>query len=262
MDDPWELGEAYEMFMGRWSRPVAREFLRWLHLPRNGRWLDVGCGTGALSETVVQMAAPQSVTGIDFSDGFVRHARQLHPQPPYDFRVGNAMDLPVKSNAYDAVISGIALNFFPEPATAVSEMNRAAKPGGTIAAYLWDYAADMQMLRTFWDAAIVLDADAATLDEGLRFPICQPQLLQKLFADAGLQAVIAAPLETTAVFRDFDDYWHPFLGKNGPAPGYIASRTAEQLAALADHLRQTLPIQSDQTIPLKIRAWAVRGTKP
>lgn len=261
MNDPWELGDVYETFMGRWSRPVARQFLAWLGASPNQRWLDVGCGTGALCALIGETAVPQSVIGVDFSEGFVRHAQHLHTAPIYDFRVGSALDLPVETASCDVVVSAIALNFFPEPETAVAEMQRVLVPDGTVAVYVWDYAADMQMLRYFWDAATALDPAAAALDEGNRFPICQPAPLQTLFETAGLQAVVVAPVETTAVFRNFDDYWQPFLGQNGPAPGYVASLSPSQQTALANHLRQRLPIQADGTIPLKMRAWAVRGTK-
>jgi SAM-dependent methyltransferase len=240
---------------------VARTFLRWLDEAENGRWLDIGCGTGALSELIGQTADPQSIIGIDFSAGFIRHAQQLHPEAIYDFRVGSALDLPVDSDSCDVVVSALALNFFPEPATAVTQMYRVVKPGGTVALYVWDYATDMHMLRYFWDAATALDPEAAALDEGNRFPICQPEPLQSLFVEAGIQRVEVKALDTTAVFSNFDDYWQPFLGQNGPAPGYVASRTPAQKEALAHHLRQNLPVRANGTIPLKMRAWAIRGTK-
>ena len=261
MNDLWELGEAYELFMGRWSRPIAQAFLRWLGAAENGRWLDVGCGTGALSELIGQWSQPQHVTGIDFAAGFIQYARQFHPEAIYDFRVGSALDLPVNDNWYDWVVSGLAPNFFPEPQTAVNQMHRAAKPGGTVALYVWDYAGEMQMLRYFWDAATALDPQAAALDEGKRFPVCQPAPLAELFHAAGLVEVTVRPLEITAVFPHFDDYWHPFLGKNGPAPSYVAALTPTQQSALATQLQQQLPIQPDGTIPLTLRAWAVRGVK-
>ncbi|MCA9898827.1 MAG: methyltransferase domain-containing protein [Anaerolineales bacterium] len=261
MNDPWNLGDVYDQFMGRWSRPVAQAFLNWLDCPVNGRWLDAGCGTGALCEMIVQLTKPKSVTGIDFSEGFIRHAQGVHPDPVYHFRAGSASALPVPNNEFDQVVSGLALNFFPQLETAVSEMCRVVKPGGTVAAYVWDYAGDMQMLRIFWDAAIFLDSEASSLDEGNRFPICQPEPLRALFTNAGLQTVSVKPLDTTAVFKNFDDYWRPFLGENGPAPGYVAGRTPEQKTRLAELLGQRLPIQPDGTIPLKMRAWAARGVK-
>jgi SAM-dependent methyltransferase len=199
--------------------------------------------------------------GIDFSEGFIRHARQLYPEAVYDFQVGSALDLPGANDTFDVVVSGLALNFFPDPETAVRQMCRVVKRGGTVAIYVWDYVAGMEMLRYFWDAAVALDPQAATLDEGRRFPICQPEPLQALFAKAGLDKVVVQTLETTAVFRDFTDYWQPFLGRNGPAPSYVAALTPDQKIALAEQLRQLLPIQPDGTIPLKMWAWAIRGVK-
>jgi SAM-dependent methyltransferase len=235
--------------------------LRWLDKAENGRWLDVGCGTGALSELIGKTAVPRNVIGVDFSEGFIRYARELHSEPIYDFRAGSALDLPVASNSCDVAVSGIALNFFPEPNAAIAEMRHAVRPSGTVALYVWDYATDMKMLRTFWDAAIALDPQAAALDESNRFPICQPEPLQSLFMEAGLSGVEVRALDTTAVFQNFDDYWQPFLGENGPAPGYVASLSLTQKEALAQHLHRQLPIQPDGKIPLKMRAWAVRGTK-
>ena len=261
MDDSWELGEAYEIFMGRWSRPMAREFVRWLGPAPNGRWLDVGCGTGALSELIGQMAAPQQVTGVDFSAGFIRHARQSHPETVYDFQVGSALDLSAGDGTFDVVVSGLALNFFPDVEMAVRQMYRVAKKGGTVAIYVWDYATGMEMLRYFWDVAAVLDPQAGGLDEGHRFPICQPEPLQALLSQVGLENVVVEVLETTAVFRDFADYWQPFLGRNGPAPSYVAALAPTQQMTLAEQLRQLLPSQPDGSIPLKMRAWAVRGEK-
>jgi SAM-dependent methyltransferase len=261
MDDSWQLGEAYEKFMGRWSRPAAVKFIDWLAQPPGGRWLDIGCGTGALSETITQKAAPQSVLGIDASSGFIHHAQQRLAGDLYEFRVANVLDLPFKENEFDTAVSGLALNFFPEPVTAVREMGRVVKNGATVAAYVWDYAEGMGLLRYFWDAAIALFPDAAVLDEGPRFPLCRPEALQNLFLQAGLANVQVQSLETTAVFSDFDDYWQPFLGQNGPAPAFVASHSRVEQAALADKVREMLPVQIDGTIPLKLWAWAVRGNK-
>lgn len=261
VNDSWELGKAYETFMGRWSRLAARQFLADLALPPNGRYLDIGCGTGVLSGMIGETAAPQQVTGIDFSSPFIEEARRKHPQPLYDFRVGSALDLPVADGSFDVVVSGLALNFFPQPETAVTEMKRAVRTGGTVAVYVWDYAGGMEMLRYFWDAAVALNPGAAEMDEGSRFPICRPEALERLFAAAGLGEVSSWAVETTAVFRDFNDYWQPYLGRSGPAPAYVAALAPEQQAALAQSLRQSLPVQPDGTIPLTHRAWAISGVR-
>jgi ubiquinone/menaquinone biosynthesis C-methylase UbiE len=139
--DAWSSGGAYESYMGRWSRPVAQEFLAWLEVPAEGRWLDVGCGTGALSQAILEMASPREVRGIDPSPGFVDYARKQAKDRRARFEVGDAQALPYSKATFEAVVSGLVLNFVPEPATAVAEMARVAVPGGTVAAYVWDYAA-------------------------------------------------------------------------------------------------------------------------
>lgn len=261
MNDAWDLGSAYEAFMGRWSRLVGRKFLDSLAQPPGGRWLDVGCGTGVLSALIVETAAPKQVTGVDFSEGFIKHARQNNPQPVFEFRVGSALNLPVENNNFDVVVSGLALNFFPEPEKAVNEMRRAARPGAPIAVYVWDYADGMEMLRRFWDAAAVLNPDAAELDQGEQATICNPQALKTLFTGSGLQSVEVWSIEIDVLFQDFDDFWQPFLGRTGMAPVYVATLNQDKKDELAAYLQSTLPVQADGTIHLKNRAWAVSGVK-
>ena len=256
--DVWAAGRLYEPYVGRWSRLVAREFLDWLAVPQGRDWVDVGCGTGALTQTILARAAPLRTTGIDPSQGFVEYAR-AHVGPAANFEVGDAQALPLPDASADAVVSGLVLNFVKEPKRAVAEMRRVARPGAAVAAYVWDYAGRMQLMRYFWDAAAELDPAARDLDEGRRFPMCNPPSLAALFADAGLADVATLGLEVPTRFRDFDDYWAPFLGGQGPAPGYCMSLAQEPRAALRESLRARLPIASDGSIPLVARAWAVRG---
>ena len=253
----WSLGGAYEAYVGRWSRLVAEPFLRWLERPAGGRWLDVGCGTGALTAAVLAVAEPAEVTGVDPSEGFLAEARALVTDPRSSFRAGDARALPFPGGRFDAVVSGLALNFVPDPGRAVAEFARVAVPGGVAAAYVWDYAGGMAMMRHFWDAATALDPAAAELDEGRRFPLCRPEPLRDLWAGAGLTAVTVRAIEIPTVFADFDDYWTPFLGGQGPAPAYAVSLTEERRGALRDLLRGRLPTGP---VPLTARAWAVRGT--
>ncbi len=255
----WASGDAYEPYVGRWSRLVARVFVEWLGQQPGRRWLDVGCGTGALTQTVLRCAAPVEVLGIDPSAAFVEHARRLISDQRAAFRVGDAQQLPIESGTYDIVVSGLVINFVPDMAKAVSEMARVARPGGTVAAYVWDYAGEMQMMRHFWDAAIALDPGALEKDEGRRFPICQPQPLATLFEGANLTDVAVRAIDVPTVFRDFDDYWTPFLGGQAPAPGYCMSLSDEHRSALRERLRANLPPQSNGSIQLIARAWAVRG---
>jgi SAM-dependent methyltransferase len=259
LQDTWASGDAYEQYVGRWSRQVAAAFVRWLDPPPGQRWLDVGCGTGALSAVVLALADPAAVTGIDTSEGFVAHARAQVSDPRARFDVGDAMVLPTADGSVDAVVSGLALNFVPDPGRAVAEFARVSAAGGTVAAYVWDYAEGMGMMRRFWDAAAALDPAAAKLDEGRRFPVCQPEALSRLWTDAGVRAVVTEAIEVPTVFADFDDYWGPFLLGQAPAPGYVASLSEPRRAALREHLRGSLPAQPDGSIALTARAWAVRG---
>jgi SAM-dependent methyltransferase len=260
--DRWAAGTLYEPYMGRWGRLVAKEFLRWLELPHGLDWLDVGCGTGGVSEVILQRGRPRSVRGVDSSSGFVEHARAHVTDPRAAFELGDAQSLPVGSAQFDAAVSGLVLNFVPEPALAVQEMKRAVRPGGVVAAYVWDYAGRMELIRFFWDAAAALDGKALELDEGRRFPLCRPEPLLELFTCAGLSGVEAKPLDVDMVFRDFDDYWTPFLGAQGPAPGYAMSLDEDRRGALRDAIRAALPVSGDGSIALVARAWAVRGRVP
>jgi SAM-dependent methyltransferase len=262
MADVWAAGDAYERYIGRWSRPVAEAFLHWLEVPPGRRWLDVGCGTGVLTSRVLATADPVHVTGLDPSEGFLAHARERTGDDRATFRLGDARALPLPDRSVDAVVSGLALNFVPEPEQAVAEFARVTSPGGVVAAYVWDYAEGMAILRHFWDAATALNPSAAALDEGRRFPICRPDPLTRLWTDAGLAEVTVRPIEVPTVFSDFDDYWQPFLGGQGPAPGYVASLSKNQQQALRDLLHERLPLTPTDSIPLTTKAWAIQGTAP
>jgi SAM-dependent methyltransferase len=255
----WAAGDAYERYVGRWSRLAAERFLEWLQVPAGQSWLDVGCGTGALSATILQRAGPAKVTGLDASDGFLAQARERLQDSRVAFERGDAQTLPYDNGQFDVAVSGLVLNFVPEPARMVAEMRRVVCPGGTVGLYVWDYAGKMELMRCFWDAAAALDAAACELDEGRRFPICMPEPLAAVLRDAGLAAVATRPLEVPTTFADFDDYWSPFLGGQGPAPGYCVSLPDSRRAALRERLRATLPAGPDGRIALLARAWAVRG---
>lgn len=260
-DEVWARGAAYEPYVGRWSRLVAQEFLRWLTVPTGGRWLEVGCGTGALTSTLTESAAPAMVMAIDRSADYVGYARAQLRDRQVRFMIADGTRLPVRSEAVDAVVSGLVLNFLPQPATGVTEMARVARVGGTVAAYVWDYAGQMELMRYFWDTARELDPTATELDEGRRFPLCEPAALSELWEAAGLVQVGSGALQILTSFSDFDDYWRPFLGGQGPAPGYVMSLSEERRTALRQRIRERLPMHSNGRIELSARAWAVRGRR-
>lgn len=247
----WSSGAAYEPFMGRWSRLVAAEFVHRLGVPAGARWVDVGCGTGALTAAILRDAAPEHVLAVDPSSVFVEHARAAIGDPRAEFDVNGAGAIPLPDDAADAVVSGLVLNFVPDPGAAVAEARRVARPGGYVAAYVWDYAYGMRMLRRFWDVATELDPAVAELDEARRFPLSDPDKLAAVFGAEVTEITVPT------VFRDFDDYWMPFLGGVGTAPTYVASLTEDHRDALRDALRERLTPDSDGSIPLTARAWVV-----
>jgi SAM-dependent methyltransferase len=259
--DRWDSGDAYEPYVGRWSRLVAREFVRWLAVPPGSRWLDVGCGTGALAQTVLEHAAPSEVVGTDPSAAYIALARARMDDPRVNLEIGDAQALQAAAATFDAVVSGLVLNFVPRPELAVAEMARVARPGGTVAAYVWDYAEGMQLMRHFWDAAGAFDPKAKELDEGRRFWLCKPEPLSRLFLTAGLEDVEVRAIEVPTYFRGFDDYWSPFLGGQGPAPSYVMSLSEERRAELRERIRANLPSDAEGGIPLSARAWVVRGVR-
>lgn len=258
--DTWERGDPYEQYVGRWSRRVAPGFLEWLGVPAGMRWLDVGCGTGALSAAILERCAPAALAGVEPSQGFLATAaEQLGGRAT--LHQGDAQKIPLPDACVDVTVSGLVLNFVPDAAAGVAQMARVTHGGGVIAGYVWDYAGKMELMRHFWDAAVALDPAAAKLDEGPRFPLCRPDALAALFEQAGLRDVRTTAIDVPTPFASFDDYWRPFLGGQGPAPAYAMSLDEAHRARLRDRIRAHLPAGADGSISLIARAWAVRGVK-
>jgi len=258
MKDFWESGAPYDYFMGRWSRLAAQSFVNWLSPSSGLKWLDIGCGSGALSEIIVNHHQPAALTAIDQSEGFVKIARKRLGHRA-QCRVGNALALPVEDSSANITVSGLVLNFIPEPEKALSEMRRVTDVGGTVAVYVWDYAGKMDFLTHFWDAAVELKPEALSLHESRRFRDCNAAVLKRLFEIAGLGEVETTSIEIDTRFRDFDDYWKPFLGGQGPAPGFVKSLDDTEKNKLRNTLRARLPVGPDGAISLTARAIAAKG---
>ncbi len=245
--------------MGRWSRELAPKFVAWLASPVQQDWLEVGCGTGSLTHAICSYADPRSLTACDPSAAFVEYARAGFRQPHVTFAVASADDFPIRPDGYDAITSLLALNFFPSAARALERMCSAIRPHGVVSACVWDYAGEMQLLRFFWDAAKKFDTTGRQVDEGGRFPMCDPVLLRQLFESAGLKSVEREALDIVATFRSFSDYWTSFLGGTGPAPAFLASLRQSQREDLKADLQRSVPADSTGAISMLARAWAVRG---
>ncbi len=257
-NDPWEGGDQYEKFMGRWSNLISRKFLVWLAVPTDRIWLDLGCGTGSLTKLILENYRPKKVIAVDSSEEFIAFAEQSIVSTYVHFQVDLAEKLDMESGMIDAAVSGIMLNFVPDPERVIAEIKRVVKPGGTVGIFVWDYSKGMEMLRCFWDAAVELDSRAKKFDEGIRFPLCREGQLESLIRRSGMKEVEAKPLEENIVFSDFHDYWDPFLGNVGPAPAYTMSLQETDRQKLEKKLREILPAAKDGSISLKVKAWAVK----
>jgi SAM-dependent methyltransferase len=258
--DAWQAGDSYDAYMGRWSREVAPRFLDWLGAPHGLDWLEVGCGTGALSAAILVKAAPKTLISIDASEGFIARAKANLSNDRVFFQVGDAQALAQETASRDMIVSALVLNFLPDKAKALAEMKRVARAGGTVAFYVWDYpGGGVQFMRAFWDAAAALDSNARDLSEDRRFPYCTPEGLVDLVDRADLAAVQCASIEVPTVFKDFEDYWHPFTLGAGPAPGYCKSLDPAARQRLKEKLHESLPQRADGTIPMTARAWAIKS---
>ncbi|HWC98578.1 MAG TPA: class I SAM-dependent methyltransferase [Candidatus Sulfopaludibacter sp.] len=255
--------EAYERFMGRWSRLVAPRLVDFTGLPEQGRMLDVGSGTGALAFAIAERNSGARVVGIDPSEEYVAYAasKNLFPKRA-SFEVGDAQQLHFSGASFDAALSLLVFNFIPDPKKALLELRRVTKPGGRLSAAVWDYGAGMRMLRTFWDAAVHLDPGAEKLDEK-HMPLCRVDELSALWRQGGLENVREQSIDISMRFESFADYWDPFLLGQGPAGAYVRHLDRDKLPALRDEVKRRLSLSGERMpFVLPARVWSVRGTVP
>jgi SAM-dependent methyltransferase len=258
----WTNTNAYEAIMGRWSSPSARVVLEWLALPPGLAWLDFGCGTGALTRAILETANPREVLGVDPSAEFLGLAAEQISYQGVRFAIGNAHALPADDDSFDVTISGLVMSFVPDPRTAIVEMARVVRRGGTVASYIWDVEDEQQFTRPFWKAAMEVDPAVSALDPRTQFTLGGIDALSELWMTAGLEDVSAADIAMPTVFRDFGDYWQPcLLDGSTPIQKYARSLSADQQTALREQLRAVLPIAADGSISLLGHLAVVRGTK-
>lgn len=244
---------AYQQFMGRYSDRLAHEFVRAAEVFDGERVLDVGCGTGALTTVLADVVGSESVAGVDPSGPFVAEARRRVPGA--DLRVGPAESLPFEADTFDSALSQLVFHFVDDPTRAVAEMRRVTRPGGRVAACVWDMTGGMTLIRSYWDAA--REAGATGPDETERFG-GQPGQLAGLWQEAGLRDVVDESLTVASDYRDFDELWQSFVGAAGPVGAHVASLDEETAAAVAGALHRRLG-SPEGAFTLSARAWSVVG---
>jgi SAM-dependent methyltransferase len=254
----WNDAAGYETYVGHWSRSVAPRFLDWLELSTGLRWLDVACGTGAVTAAILERFNPEEVVGLDASADYLASAQASCRHRRVRFVVGDACVLSFPSTSFDVSVSGLALNFTASD-RALAEQHRVVRPGGMIAAYVWDYAGEYEFARRFWDAALSIDPRAAAYDPGRKATICHEQNLRDALVAVGCTGIETRVFDDSGEFPSREAYWHAFDGRQGSTFEYLSLLTDEQRLHLKTSLLSTM--NPDGPVKLNIRALAVKGLR-
>ena len=251
---------AYEQIMGRWSQRLAPLLIRFGGLSDGDRVVDVGCGTGSLTFALPEFANVSSVTGIDLTLGFVAFAISRNKDRRIHFEQGDARALPFENNSFDRAFSMLVLQFIPDAPQAVAEMKRVVRPGGTVAAAVWDDFSGLPHARLIWDIAATLDP---TIKRHVFRPMSKPNEMATVWGELGLVNVEQTSLLIRMEFASFDDYWLPYAKGEGPPGQLLLSLSEAAKSRLTEHVRQGyLSGQPDGPRSFASVAWACRGTVP
>ena len=255
-------GDAYEMYMGRWSRLLAPAYVLFAGIKDGERVLDMGTGTGSLAAAVEANTKAAEIVGIDPSAGSISYAKKGARTARLRFEVGDGQALPYRDASFDHAMSQFVINFIPDHEKALREMRRVTRPGGFVSSCVWDYGVGMESLRIFWDEAVALEPAAAPKHER-NMKLTREGELGALWQKIGLVGVSEAPLVIEQAFSTFDDYWGPFLKGTGPGGAYVVSLDDERRRQLEARMRaRLLGGKADGAFTLKARAWCVRGEVP
>ena len=259
-NDHWDSAAAYDRFMGRWSRQLAPQFLNWLNIPAGRDWIEIGCGTGALTSAICERTDPRSVVALDTASEFVEYCTKQLSYETLSVMQGTVDSLPSRPDGYGAVVSSLVLNFLPDTIGSLRKMKSVCSPDGFVAACVWDYSKGMEFLRFFWDAALAVDPASAIFDEGTRFPLCRPDALRSAFHQAALHNIEIASVAIPTMFQSFEDYWSSLCEGTGPAPSYVATLSTAKREALASSLKALTSPNGGGPVTLQASAWAIKAS--
>ena len=243
--------EAYDQFMGRFSRLLSPQMADLAGIGHGQKALDVGCGPGALTTVLVERLGAEAVSAVDPSAPFVEAARARHPG--VDVRLAGAESIPFPDHAFDAALAQLVVHFMQDPVAGLREMARVTRHGGVVAACVWDHVGGLGPLGLFWSTAREIDPSA--VDES-NLAGAREGHLAELFASAGLRDVVSTTLSADLSMPDFESWWEPFTRGVGPAGAYVAGLDAARQAELRERCRSGLP---NGPFVMPARAWAARG---
>jgi SAM-dependent methyltransferase len=257
-------GAAYEVWLGRWASRLAKVFLDFVEFPETGELLDVGCGTGALTLAMAERWPARRVIGVDLAAPFISYAQSRRPGGQPTFEIGDACALKYEDGRFAGVAAQLVFLFIPKPGVALREMRRVTRSGGTVAAIVWDSRGGLMFQRMLWDTAVAIDPNARVARDSLfANPVAIPGGLAGFFHEAGLLDVETQSLTIRMDYADFEDYWQPFLGGQGPVGTYFANLAPALKAQIKEAVRDAYCSGSpDGPRSLTASAWAVQGKAP
>lgn len=261
MTEGWDNTQGYEMYIGRWSKLISSDFVSWLNPKSKLKWLEIGCGAGALTKVIAGRCSPSYLLAVDKSDNYLEEAKKSINSS------NNISFLNADLNSYSFneefhhITSGLVLNFLPGVRELLKPIMNNLKSRGQLSSFVWDYGGHYQPMRHFWDAAKEVIAGAETFDAGRRFSICTKEKLTRLFEELNLYDVQCTTIEKIATFENFDDYWLPIASAQGSVTEFMSTLTETERDELKENLKRRLPIALNSEIKLIISALAVKGLK-
>jgi ubiquinone/menaquinone biosynthesis C-methylase UbiE len=264
-NDLWTDGALYEKYTGRWSRLIANKFIDWLDVKqaRMEGCVDMGCGTGALSEALIANDVCTSLTCLDRSPAYLSFAKQRIQSSNVQFVTGDVQSTSLSASEHPLIVSGLVLNFVDSPEKMLREMVRIGRSGAVLGVYIWDFSDGMKPIRKFWDAARLSGApNVDELDAGIQFPICKRENLLQIVTESGWVEPCVEPIEIDAHFENFDDYWSPFLSGQGTGPAFAVSLDEDTRERVRKTLMSLVTDAPDKPFTLRARAWAAKGIAP